>query len=95
MNNLRNQKGNKTIPNQQPDDLPHMHSSQQLNNLIVINKRNNPRSSREIDFSNDDSSIYKKIYNDETETLKSVQGDNMFQHDVSPSQFNAQNQRFE
>lgn len=36
----------------------------------------------------------KKIYNDETETLKSVQGDNMFGNEVSPSQFNIQNQRF-
>ena len=51
--------------------------------------------SGDIEFSNDDSSIYKKIYNDETETLKSVQGDNLFGQEVSPSQFNVQNQRFE
>jgi len=36
------------------------------------------KKSGDVEFSNDDSSIYKKIYNDDTETLKSVQGDNFF-----------------
>lgn len=47
---------------------------------------------------NDDESIYKKIYNDETETLKSLQNDlssNYFNQEISPSQFNYQNQRFD
>lgn len=71
-----------------------MHSSDQINNLI-INKSNSPKKrSDQLDFSNDDESIYKKIYNDETETLRSVQGDNFFGQDISPSQFNIQNQRF-
>lgn len=88
-------KGERTIPNQQPDDLPQLHSSEQLSNLVIVNRTLKNRKSGEPEFSNDDSSIYKKIYNDETETLKSVQGDNMFGNEVSPSQFNIQNQRFE
>ena len=87
-------RGERTIPNQQPDDLPQLHSSEQLGNLVVVNRKLKSKKSGDIEFSNDDSSIYKKIYNDETETLKSVQGDNLFGQEISPSQFNVQNQRF-
>ena len=87
-------RGERTIPNQQPDDLPQLHSSEQLGNLVFVNRKLKSKKSGDIEFSNDDSSIYKKIYNDETETLKSVQGDNLFGQEISPSQFNVQNQRF-
>ena len=95
LKNLRAIRGERTIPNQQPDELPQLHSSEQLGNLVVVNRKLKKMKSGDIEFSNDESSIYKKIYNDETETLKSVQGDNLFGQEVSPSQFNVQNQRFE
>lgn len=94
--NLRNMKGDRTIPNQQPDELPQLHSSQQLNNLMIINKSKKRRPGQvDVQFSNDDSSIYKKIYNDQTETLKSVPGQSLFNQQISPSQFNNQNQRYD
>lgn len=71
--------------------------SDHISNLIIKNKslrQNNNSLMQE----NDDESIYKKIYNDETETLKSLQNDlssNYFNHEISPSQFNYQNQRFD
>ena len=43
---------------------------------------------------NDDESIFRKIYHEDSDTLKSLQGDKPFVHEISPSQFNIQNQRF-
>ena len=78
-----------------------MHSSEQINKLILNNQnKNNSDDVNNLMLSHhDDQSIYKKIYNnDDTETLKSVENDlnaNYFSHQISPSQFNIQNQRFD
>ena len=76
------------------DEIPHLHASEQLGSLIINRNQSTNKKSEALGYSNDDESIYNKIYKDETETLKSVQGDNFFGQDISPSQFNIQNQRF-
>lgn len=71
--------------------------TEQISSLIIQNK-SKKRNNNGIAFENDDESIYKKIYHDDTETLKSLQNDmpgNYFNQEISPSQFNIQNQRFD
>ena len=70
------QQGNNSLDGNDPDIIPHSFSTEQIK---IINKKKKDseeehKEAPELQIIQDDESIFRKIYHEDSETLKSLQG---------------------